>query len=161
MGYLKRKARAFLVSPDEEFLIALGKAYMYPNNSFAGEHGTSIQLSIMLGHETSGLQTLPNLEWRAGDVVLGYIQEITVDTLNKTATVGHFATAKNYSGMGLAKRMAQGFAKLLNDNFDVTDIIFDERSFKTEYEVFFEHILRAKRVGVEPNDKWHWVWLKR
>jgi ribosomal protein S18 acetylase RimI-like enzyme len=98
---------------------------------------------------------------RAGAEVLGYIQEVALDMHGKTATVGHFAVATDYSRMGLGKRMAQGFAKMLKDGYGITAIIFDERSRKVGYEVFFEHVLRAERIGAGPNDKWRWVWLER
>lgn len=160
-SYFKRKARAFSVSPNEEFLMALGRSYLSPSTNFVGELGASLELTKMLCHETDDFWTLPRLEWRAGAVILGYIQEITVDMHQKTATVGHFAVASDYTGMGFSKRMAHGFAKLLKENYGVTEIIFDERSRKAEYEVFFEHILRAVRVGTAPKHTWRWVWIER
>lgn len=141
--------------------MALGKAYLHPSTHFAGEHSAAIQLSKMLCHETEDLRSLPKLEWRAGTKTLGYIQDVAIDMHRKTATVGHIAVEKNFSGMGLAKRMVQGFAKMLRDDFGITEIIFDERSRKAEYEVFFEHVLRADRIGTKPNETWRWKWFER
>lgn len=141
--------------------MALGGAYLHPSTRFVGEFGEAIELSKMLCHDTEDLRSLPKLEWRASAEVLGYIQEVSVDMHRRTATVGHFAVGKNFSGMGLAKRMAQGFAKMLRDDFGIIEIVFDERSRKVKYEAFFEHVLRAERIRTRPNDKWRWVWLER
>lgn len=159
-GYFKRKARKFSVSPTEEHFMALGMAYLYPSTYFVGQHNVPLELSRTI-HESDDLRSLPKLEWRAGSEILGYIQYVTVDMNRKTAEVGHFAVAKNYSGMGFGKRMAQGFAKLLKDNYGVTEIIFDEHSRKTDYEVFFQYVLRAERIGTSPNEKWRWAWVER
>ena len=161
MDILRRKARALLVTPQEEYLIAVGRALVDPSASFLGEFREEIEVGPMLGYELTGLQSMSKLEWRAGDVVLGFVQEITLDARNKTARVGHFAVASEIAGMGLGKRMAQGLAALLKDRCGITTIIFTERSRKPEYDLFFGQTLKAKLVTTTPYKEWEWSGRER
>ncbi|SFI77226.1 hypothetical protein SAMN05444507_11129 [Pseudomonas syringae] len=161
MDILRRKARGLLFSPQEEYLIAVGRALVDPGANFLGEFREEVKVDPMLGYELTGLQSMSKLEWLAGDVVLGFAQEITLDTRNETARVGHFAVASDIAGMGLGKRMAQGLAALIKDRCGITTIIFTERSRRPEYDLFFGQILKAKLVATTPYNEWEWSGRER
>lgn len=98
----------------------------------------------------ANIKALPDIYFTETDVIIGYIQNISIDLALAEAKIRHFATVTDMVRQGVGRKMVGSFARAVSENFGTKQIVFSENSTKyTEagYPEFFAAI-GAKPIEV-------------
>ena len=132
---------------------ALEYFYKNPTQCFTGY----CHEELMYFGEFAGLVTMSDIYVRHAGYKMGYIQDISIDTVNKKLYIGHLATETDYQGIGIARAMVYGLVDFIRKDFGIEEIHFCERSEKVDrYARFFEKFGATSARDNLNIEKWVW-----
>lgn len=146
---------------EDKTLLAFGKAFFYTEECLFGKNEQKIKEFDTLENIRSK-SNIEDLAIIADGIRFGWIQRIEIDRDNKTAKVGHFAVAKEYTGCGFGKRLAFAFGNKLKSKYGIKEILFieqgqDDKEKMDNYSHFFEKKLIANKESIT-HGLYQWRW---
>lgn len=99
--YLRKK----VVDPQEEYLISFGHVFFNSEACFTGFQGNPLSTFPLIQVEENRGIGLDNIYIRHGAHRFGWIEDIELNFISRSASIGHIATKRELMGIGLGKAL--------------------------------------------------------